>query len=150
MTAWTSDDVIAREQIRDLVARYNMYCDTGRFDDMMACFTPDAHYRELLLGHDPLDCIGRAEIRAAIDAVRVDWEAASGASTGLFIRHCVATHVISLDSDHTASGSAYVLVVRPGGLDHWGRYKDRYVKLGDEWFIEDRVARMEGQISGPS
>jgi hypothetical protein len=145
VTAWTIEDVIAREQIRDLVTRYNMYCDTGQFDEMMSCFTPDAHYLEVLLGHEPLDCTGRAEIRAAIDAVRVEWEDASGGQKGLFIRHCVATHVITLESDRTARGSAYVLVVRPNGLDHWGRYKDRYVKIGDEWFIADRVARMEGQ-----
>ena len=43
----------AREQIRDLVARYNAYGDSGRFDELMALFAQDAdievvgyrHYR---------------------------------------------------------------------------------------------------------
>jgi hypothetical protein len=142
--AWTIDDVIAREQIRDVVTRYNVLCDSGRFDEMAMCFAPDAHFREELMGHEAVDCTGRAEIRAAIDAVRLEWETTSGESRGLFIRHCVSTHRISLEGDRLAVGSAYVLVVRDHGLHHWGRYKDRYVELNGEWLISDRVARMEG------
>ena len=32
----------AREQIRDLVARYNAYGDSGRFDEVLALFAEDA------------------------------------------------------------------------------------------------------------
>src|SRR5580692_6255420 len=35
-------DLLAREAIRDLVARYNSYGDSGLFDRMIALFAPDA------------------------------------------------------------------------------------------------------------
>src|SRR5579864_7356005 len=34
-------ELIAREAIRDLVARYNANADTGRFDQVMELFSPD-------------------------------------------------------------------------------------------------------------
>ena len=36
------DDLLAREAIRDLVARYNAYGDSGLFDRMLRLFAPDA------------------------------------------------------------------------------------------------------------
>ena len=49
---------VARECIRDTVARYNHAGDAGRFDDMVACFTPDGVLRvvggESHRGHDAL------------------------------------------------------------------------------------------------
>ena len=39
METW---ELIARESIRDLVARYNANGDTGRFDQLMELFAPDA------------------------------------------------------------------------------------------------------------
>ncbi len=39
MESWELD---AREQIRDLVARYNAKGDAGRLDDMLELFAPDA------------------------------------------------------------------------------------------------------------
>ena len=35
-------ELVARESIRDLVARYNANGDSGRFDQVMALFAPDA------------------------------------------------------------------------------------------------------------
>ena len=38
----TDDELRARESIRDLVARYNANGDTGRFDQVVELFAPDA------------------------------------------------------------------------------------------------------------
>ena len=35
-------ELTARESIRDLVARYNANADTGRFDQVLELFAPDA------------------------------------------------------------------------------------------------------------
>jgi hypothetical protein len=58
------DDLLAREAIRDLVARYNAYGDSGLFDRMLELFAVDA---VLEIG-DSVHT-GQDEIRAVFTAV---------------------------------------------------------------------------------
>ena len=52
-------ELVARESIRDIIARYNCNGDSGRIDAMMSLFTPDAVLE--VAGRDPQ--VGREAIR---------------------------------------------------------------------------------------
>ena len=63
-----------------------------------------------------------------------------------YVRHFTATHQIDLvDADH-AAGRCYFAVIIDGGLDHWGRYVDRYVLIDDRWRFEHRRVSVDGQV----
>jgi hypothetical protein len=117
-------DLLARESIRDLVARYNSYGDSALFDRMMELFAPDAAMEirgRVYSGHD--------EIRGIFTGV--PGRASEGGSS--YIRHCTATHQIDLVDESTATGRCYFFVLSSAGLDHWGRYLDDYRVIDGAW-----------------
>jgi hypothetical protein len=126
-------DLLAREAIRDLVTRYNSYGDSGLFDRMIGLFTPDATVEIEGVAHHGLD-----EIRRLFDSVP---ERTSGSGDRpAYLRHGTATHQIDLVDEGSATGRCYYFVLTANGLDHWGRYLDRYCVLDGEWrFARRRV-----------
>ena len=139
MERWQLD---AREQIRDLVARYNASGDSGRFDEMLALFAEDA-VMEIPTGV----CTGRGEIRAFFEGVAANTDAGGGAQAR-FVRHFTSTHQIDLIDPDRARGRAYYLVLTDVGLDHWGRYVDEYRWVDDRWLFARRAATLEGAVPG--
>jgi len=136
MQHWELD---AREQIRDLVARYNANGDSGRLDEVVALFAPDA-----TLQLDSGVYRGRAEIRAMFEGA----VAQTRSEPGGYIRHCTATHQIDLVDANDARGRAYFQVLTPSGLDHWGRYLDRYSRAEGVWRFQVRTVRVDGRLPG--
>ncbi len=132
-------ELVARERIRDTVARYNHAGDRGRFDEMVECFTPDG----VLVIHGEHEHRGR-------DAMRAFFAGVGGSATpGLTqLRHCVTNLVIDLDGPEVARTSAYFQVITDVGLDHWGRYRDRLVPHGDRWLLAERSVRTDGYAEG--
>ena len=45
-------------------------------------------------------------------------------------------------------GACYFLAVTEHGVDHWGRYRDRYVPDGDRWLFAHRFVRTDGTTPG--
>jgi hypothetical protein len=139
-------DLIARESIRDLVARYNAYGDSGRFEALAELFAGDAVMEIVQLGggvvrHEGRDDIGRIFSRVSD---RIESRPGDGPS---YIRHFTATHQIDLvDADH-AEGRLYFVVLMPHGLDHWGRYVDRYQRVADGWVFAHRKVHVEGRTA---
>jgi hypothetical protein len=129
-------ELLARESIRDLVARYNMLGDSGRVDEVAALFCPDGC---LEIGDRTATRTvqGRERIRELLRAISADWARAPGAR---YVRHVLSTHVIDMTDSHSARGSSYVLVVREGGLATWGRYFDEYRESGGQWLFAYRRA----------
>ena len=132
------DELLAREAIRDLVARYNANGDSGRFDAVLALFTDDA-----VLEADGISYEGAERIREMFVTA-----AGAMAGTGGALRHFTATLQIDVTSDSTATGRAYYAVVMADGLDHWGRYLDDYVRAGDSWRIARRRVLVDGEAAG--
>lgn len=128
---------VARDAIRDLVARYNANGDTGRFTQVRELFTPDAIMR-----------IEPEQEYVGIDAIMTIFTgtssstAASGALT--HVRHFTSTHQIDFDDDDHASGRLYFAVLTDVGLDHWGRYVDRYVRTAEGWRFARRSVSVDG------
>ncbi len=134
-------ELIARECIRDTVARYNHAGDRGRYDEMIGCFVPDG----------VLAIVDGGEHRGH-DALRLFFSGPGGtAAPGLTqLRHCVTNLLIDIDAEDAASASSYFEVITDIGLDHWGRYRDRFVSAGDRWLIAERSVKTDGYAPGSS
>jgi hypothetical protein len=128
-----TEDLLAREAIRHTQAAYHLAGDRGRVDDLVAVFAEDG-VLEIPTGVHA----GRQAIRAALSAVRVDAPAPTEIP-GFLHHHLTTTHV-ELDGPDAATGTCYFLVMSPVGVDHCGRYADRYVRVDGEWLIARRRA----------
>jgi hypothetical protein len=139
------DEVAAREAIRDLVARYNLYGDSGRLDEMLRLFTGDGvlEYSE---GHRHLESYeGHAGIRGFVEQTKQRFaEEASAGLASPYVHHHVSTHVIDVLGSEHATGRAYVLVLRASGVAEWGRYSDEYRRVDGRWLFARRAVRRDG------
>jgi hypothetical protein len=128
-------EVVAREQIRDTLARYNWSGDAGRIDGLAETFCADGVLE--VRGMQPLR--GRSEIVAFLGGVTGNVAAgANDAEVKPIVRHNVANVLFSQLAPDRAHVSSYFTVVTHIGLDHFGRYRDILVPDGGTWLIEHR------------
>jgi len=133
-------EATAREEIRELVARYNQWGDSGRLSELTGLFCDAA---TLEFGSARYD--GRAAIGEMFAAAAA--ETREGDATR-YIRHFVATHSIEVEEEDRATGRCYFLVLTDRGLDHWGRYADAYRREGGRWLFAGRRVTVDGQVPG--
>ena len=136
----TVEELLAREAIRDTLARYNMAGDRLRVDDFVAVFTEDA-----VLESDVFRCDGRQAIH--------DWFSGFGRTpetrpdpprpAPTLVRHHVSTCRIELTDAGTAQVRTYWTVFSDIGPDHGGVYIDRLRKDGACWLIAHRRIRVD-------
>jgi ketosteroid isomerase-like protein len=124
------ETAVARDAIRELIARYNHYGDGGRIDEMLELFVADA-----TLTVDGTSYDGRPAIRGM-------FETAVGPAPER-IRHHTSTLVIDVDGDN-ATARCYFQVLTSQGLDHWGRYRDQLGRIGGRWLFTRREVRVDG------
>lgn len=135
METW---ELIAREQIRELVAGYAHCADSGRFDELVALFASDG----ILETPDGAQHSGPVAIGAFLGATK---SRLASATEQALIRHHVSNLRIAVTGPHEASGAAYFFVVTERGPDHWGRYRDRYVCRDGHWRFAHRRVRLDGR-----
>src|SRR5262245_41292942 len=133
-------ELVARESIRDLVARYNANGDAGRFDPMLELFAEDA----VLEIPDGVHR-GKSAIRALFTEVSHRTGAGRAAK---FIRHLTATHQIDVLSETEARGRCYYAVLTDRGLDHWGRYVAEYLRSGGRCACGRRRVAKDAAVPG--
>jgi 3-phenylpropionate/cinnamic acid dioxygenase small subunit len=127
--------VTDEEAIRDTIARYNLYGDRGRFDELLELFADDA-----TLVTDNATYVGRPAIRQLfVGAVTDDPQR---------VRHFTSTVVIDVTAEDRASARSYFQVLVGAGLDHWGSYRDVLVRRNDEWLFLRREVRVDGMVPG--
>ncbi len=133
-------ELIARERIRDTLARYNWSGDAGRLDGLAETFSADGVLE--IRGIEPLH--GRSEIVAFLGGVtrgmNIDVDVRP------VVRHNVATVVFTDLTEEQAHVSSYFTVVTHRGLDHFGRYRDILVPEGPDgkaWLIKHRKVRTD-------
>ena len=140
-------ELVARESVRDVVARYNAYGDSGRMDELLQLFTDYA-----VMDMDGEIFEGRQGIRDGfVSAGRnfVAFAKASNAPRDLpVLRHYTATHVIEATSPTTATCSSYFLTFMHHGPDHWGSYADELREADGRWQISRRRVVVEGAVAG--
>ena len=125
-------ELVAREKIRDTLARYNWAGDAGRVDDLADTFCTDGVLE--IRGLKALR--GRSEIAAFLSVV-ADSVGVS-ARVKPIVRHNLANMLFTAVTPDQAQVSSYFTVVSHVGLDHCGRYRDTLVPDEDSWRIKHR------------
>ena len=125
-------ELVAREQIRDTLARYNWSGDAGRLDGLADAFCADGVLE--IRGLKPL--CGRSEIVAFLGGVT--GKVAVSTDVKPIVRHNVANVLFEEVTRGRAQVSSYFSVVTHIGLDHIGRYRDTLVPDGVTWLIRHR------------
>lgn len=132
-------ELVARERIRDTLARYNWSGDAGRLDGLSKAFCTDGVLE--IRGFEPLR--GRSEIvkflSGVTGAITEDAKiGATGAPVKPLVRHNVANVSFTEVTPDHAQVAAYFTVITNIGVDHCGRYRDTLVPVGDNWLIKHR------------
>ena len=125
-------ELVARERIRDTLARYNWAGDAGRLDGLAETFCADGVLD--IRGFEPLH--GRSEIATFLGGVT--GKITVDASVKPIVRHNVANVLFTELAPDRAQVKSYFTVVTHVGLDHCGRYRDVLVPEGDTWLIKHR------------
>jgi len=128
-------ELSARELIRDTLARYNWSGDAMRLDDLAATFCEDGVLE--LRGGEPVR--GRdAIVEFLSGAVASPNAVAHEAGVKRIVRHNVTNIRFTEITPAQARVACYFTVVTEIGLDHYGRYRDVLVPVGDQWLIQHR------------
>src|ERR1700739_4578932 len=125
-------ELVAREQIRDTLARYNWSGDAGRVGGLAETFCADGVLE--IRGLQPLR--GRCAIASVLNGVTGNVTA--NVDVKPVVRHNLANVLFTGLTPQEAHVSSYFTVVTHIGLDHCGRYRDTLVPDGDGWLIKHR------------
>lgn len=138
----TLDELLAREAIRDTLARYNIAGDRLKVDDYVACFTEDGIMEA---EHADPAMAFRYEGHAAIRAWQTRWLertlAGERVHAASFARHHLTTCQIDLTGGETAQVRTYWTAWTDIGPDHAGYYLDSFRKVHSRWLIAHRRVR---------
>jgi hypothetical protein len=136
-------ELAARERIRDTLARYNWSGDALRVDDLAQTFCEDGELE--LRGPEPVR--GRAAIVALLGRV-VTGPSAAAAAPGRkrIVRHNVTNIRFTDVTPQEARVACYFTVLTEIGLDHYGRYRDVFVPVGDDWLIRHRFVSTDWRV----
>jgi hypothetical protein len=141
-------EVVAREGIRDLVARYAANIDAGRFAEVLELFLPDAvlevpdgsgGWRQFQ-GHETIGGMFRG-------VTSPEGRSPGAVDPPSYVRHFIATHQIDVRDEHHARGRLYYAVVMAHGLDRWGRFIDEYEADEGRWRFRRRRTTGDGQAT---
>jgi hypothetical protein len=146
-------ELVARESIRDRIARWNSNGDAGRMADMVLVLAPDVEFQaaesEVLHGRDEVLAFltgvkrGQAQPSEPVSPpVRTGRYLPSGKRPS--IRHFTSNPQIDFESETRAKVRTYYQVLSTFGLDHWGRYLDEFAVVDGEWLITKRTVTTEG------
>ena len=130
-------ELVAREEIRETLARYHHFGDSARFTEMAALFATDG----VLEVKGERAVAGRDAIIDYLTGVNRDVVALSDVP---MLRHYATNVTISVVSDGEATAASAFFVVSETGLDHWGRYRDRLVPADGGWRFAHRLVRTDG------
>lgn len=120
--------LVAENEIRNLVARYAQYTDDARIQEWTELFVEDARMEA---GGQPME--GRPGLTEWITAV----------TSSMKLRHIMGGVTVTMDSATEAHGAAdMVLLAAVEGswiIAGAPRYVDRYVKTDDGWRFAERI-----------
>jgi 3-phenylpropionate/cinnamic acid dioxygenase small subunit len=132
----TSEEVCAREEIRDLLARYTYNGDRGEVAALAACFAEDGEFE-----FPGAKAVGHAAVAAALTGAERN-------PARTFVRHHITNPLIVLAPDgKTATSRSYFQVISNAGPDHAGVYNDRLKRTAEGWRFARRQVRVDWQAS---
>ena len=130
------EEMLAREEIRCLMAEYNMAGDSARAEEFAGVFTEDAE-----LTTTGLELRGRRNIARGIFGAVAD--AGTDRPRPAFVRHNLTTSKVTFTGDGEARGRTYFVVLTDIGVDHSGIYIDEFRREQGNWKIAKRKVRVE-------
>ena len=131
-------EIAIRESIRQTLADYTAGTDRNRLPDIAACFAPEGALT--ISGREPM--VGPEAIVAGLGAQVTRFAAGSVPLT--HVRHHVSSIRFGLVAPDRVEVGSYFLAVTNIGVDHWGRYRDVLVPVGDRWLFASREASADG------
>ncbi len=145
----TLEELLAREAIRDTMAKYNTSGDRLKVEDFVSCFTEDAIMEsERVTGVKTFRYESRAEILAWQTRWRNREPGADTVHKAKFIRHHLSTSKIDITGPETAKARTYWVAWSDIGPDHAGYYLDEFRKVGESWLIAHRRVRLDWEAPG--
>jgi hypothetical protein len=140
-------ELSAREAVRHTIASYTYAADNGRFDDAAALFAPDGVLEVQGIGGATAQ--GPAAILGFFRGVGGD--VVTTAPPGR-MQHHVSSLRVDVVSQTAATATCYFTVMTGAGVDHWGRYKDRFApdrnRDDGRWLFAHRLVRTDGRTPG--
>ncbi|MCV7172342.1 nuclear transport factor 2 family protein [Mycobacterium manitobense] len=136
-------ELVAREQIRDTLARYHWAGDAGRIDDLTRTFCPDG----TLEVRNVATMCGRSEIAAFLGGVTAPARPGSAPDLRRIVRHNLSNTQFLQLTPESALISSYFTVITEMGLDHCGRYRDTLTPHDGEWLIRRRFVSTDWRAS---
>ena len=138
-------EIVAREAIRDLLARYTWAGDRGRSAEVADCFLDDG---VLDTGAHGGRWEGREAIAAELAAVADRVAAAATAPSP--VNHHVASVLIEVTEPTRALVRSYFCVYTDVAADHWGSYRDVVAQdpIDGHWRFAERAVRVTGFAPG--
>ena len=70
--------------------------------------------------------------------------ASLGSAAPKYMRHNATTSHVKMTGPSAAQGDTYFLNVNDKGLDHWGRWRDRFTKDNGRFLFASREVIVEG------
>jgi hypothetical protein len=126
-----------KEELRDLVTRYCLYIDSGRYDDWVGTFTEDGVFDSPILG--------RWQGKAMLKQFTEKYRAWTGAAQP---RHCVMNVLLNVEGNH-ATGECYLLMTHAEAgkaeLIVSGRYEDKMEKVNGKWLFKERKVKPDNR-----
>lgn len=141
----TLEELLAREAIRDTLAKYNTAGDRLKAEDFAACFTEDGVIEsERVSGERKFRYEGRAAIFAWQDRWRTrEPGEAVAVHKASFVRHHLSTCKIDLTGPGSARVRTYWSAWTDIGPDHAGYYLDEFRRVDGQWLIAHRRVRVD-------
>lgn len=138
------DELVAREQIRELVADYTHFGDGGRIDELVDLFMADATLDGFRVTYS-----GEERIRSFFVGIVTDREDdRTEQPARTYVRHHISNVTIEMDGPDQASGASYWVVYADDGFESSGRYRDTYHRDSDgKWRFATRTIRRDRQRS---
>jgi 3-phenylpropionate/cinnamic acid dioxygenase small subunit len=135
-------ELVAREQIRDTLSRYNSFGDRGMSEEYAAQFTEDGVFETRngirAEGRDAIASFLRQSVIAGSDRSKPSAERP-------LVRHHLSNILFLEVEPDRARVSSYFLRLHRDRPEHWGLYRDVLVPTDDSWLIAHRLVSVDGE-----
>ena len=129
----------AYAEIRDLISAYNSFGDRGRFDQLLELFAEtavmDINDGRIYEGADQIKTV----FTDSSDSLSKD-------DSPSYIQHHTSSTHIEFEGDKKANSKSYFSVFLSNGIDHWGRYEDKFENINGKWLFVYRRVKTDGSL----
>ena len=129
----------ARVEIAALIAELSNLGDASNIDAFSKLFTENGTYTL----QDGNEASGPSAIEKMLSEFSKSM-AGLGSAAPKYMRHNATTSHVEMVGSSEARSDTYFLNVNDKGLDHWGRWRDRFTRDNGRWLFASREVVVEG------